>query len=373
MEERERARARRRRRRRQQKSSVKWPRFIVAVIVVLALLGGIGYGLYTGVSYVYRAVTGTTETTDTAVDNGNKQDGNTVSVEQKGLDKPLYILVVGTDDNNPSQSDSLFLLSINLDQKTMDVIGIPSNSKIDNRDQTDASMLNSIYEKGGIDLTKAVIEDMFHISIPYYVVVNQNAFKKTNDVLGNQQIYVEQTMEHVDAEGIKDIDLQRGYQTLDSDKALSYLRYSDPKHDTFTRVQRQERFLKLWVEEEHNSFFLTNAWHIWRIWDHYDSNISTLDAIKLVYNASKINKEEIHFYILPGEKELVGDMTYWKVNPTEAQRLVGITMGNLPANEMTQFVTAPTNSTAKVAPESEHNGGTITKPSEPGDESTNKR
>ena len=40
--------ARRRRRRRQQKSSVKWPRFIVAVIVVLALLGGIGYGLYTG-------------------------------------------------------------------------------------------------------------------------------------------------------------------------------------------------------------------------------------------------------------------------------------------------------------------------------------
>ena len=45
--------------------------------------------------------------------------------------------------------------------------------------------------------------------------------------------------------------------------------------------------------------------------------------LSLVYNASKINKEEIHFYILPGEKELVGDMTYWKVNPTEAQRLVG--------------------------------------------------
>ena len=49
-------------------------------------------------------------------------------------------------------------------------------------------------------------------------------------------------MEHVDADGNKDIDLQRGYQTLDSDKALAYLRYSDPKHDTFTRVQRQERF-----------------------------------------------------------------------------------------------------------------------------------
>ena len=42
-------------------------------------------------------------------------------------------------------------------------------------------------------------------------------------------------------------------------------------------------------------------------------------------------------------KELIGETTYWKVNPTEAQRLVGITMGNLPANEMTQFISAPTN------------------------------
>ena len=40
MEERERARARRRRRRRQQKSSIKWPRVILAIVVVLALLGG---------------------------------------------------------------------------------------------------------------------------------------------------------------------------------------------------------------------------------------------------------------------------------------------------------------------------------------------
>ena len=88
MGERERARARRRRRRRQQKSSVKWPRIILAIIVVVALLGGIGYGLYTGVSYAYRAIVGTTESTDASGDNGNKQDGNTVSVEQKGLDKP---------------------------------------------------------------------------------------------------------------------------------------------------------------------------------------------------------------------------------------------------------------------------------------------
>lgn len=102
MDERERARARRRRKRRQQKSSVKWPRVILAIVVVFTLLGGIGYGIYSGVSYAYRAIVGTTEATEAVTDSGNKQDANTVSVEQKGLDKPLYILVIGTDDNNPS-------------------------------------------------------------------------------------------------------------------------------------------------------------------------------------------------------------------------------------------------------------------------------
>ena len=112
MDERERARARRRRKRRQQKPSVKWPRVILAIVVVFTLLGGIGYGIYSGVSYAYRAIVGTTEATEAVTDSGNKQDANTVSVEQKGLDKPLYILVIGTDDNNPSQGDSLFLFAL---------------------------------------------------------------------------------------------------------------------------------------------------------------------------------------------------------------------------------------------------------------------
>ena len=371
MEERERARARRRRRRRQRQSKVKWTRLIIVGIILIAVLSGIGWGLYTGVSYVYRSITGYSE--NTVEETSDKQDVSTVSVEQKRLDKPVYVLVVGTDENNPSQGDSLFLLSINIDQKTMDIIGIPSNSKIDNRDQTATVMLNTMYEKGGIELTKAVVEDMFHISIPYYIVVNQDAFKKTNDVLGDQQIYVEQNMEHFDAEGVQDIDLRRGYQTLNSDKALAYLRYSDPKNDTFTRLQRQERFLKLWVENEHNSFFLTNAWHIWRVWDYYESNISTMDAIKLMYNVGRMNKDQIHFYILPGEKEVIEDKTYWNINPTEAQRLVGIMMGTLPANEMTQFISAPTNSTTKRSDDSEDSKKATTKPTEPGDDNNAKK
>lgn len=373
MDELEKARARRRRRRRERqmkKSKVQWGRLVIAVVLALSVICGIGWGLYSGVSYVYHRITNT-DTAATIEESSEPKHTDTVSVEQKALDKPVYVLIVGKDKNNPSQADSLFLMSINMNTSTMDIIGIPSNSKIESRDQKSVSMLNQMYADGGIELTKAVVEDVFHISIPYYVVVDETAFRKTSDVLGDQQFYVEKNMEHVDDEtGNKDIDLRRGYQNLDSDKALAYLRYADEHNDNFSRVQRQERFLKLWVEREQNRFFLTKAWHIWRLWSHYESNISTWDAIKLMRSISQTEKDHIHFYILPGEKEKIDNIVYWHVNPTEAQRLVGITMGTLSPQDMSQFVSAPVATKEKVAVESEQ--GTRAKPSEPGSEAEKK-
>lgn len=373
MDELEKARARRRRRRRERqmkKSKVQWGRLVIAVVLALSVICGIGWGLYSGVSYVYHRITNT-DTAVTIEESSEPKHTDTVSVEQKALDKPVYVLIVGKDKNNPSQADSLFLMSINMNTSTMDIIGIPSNSKIESRDQKSVSMLNQMYADGGIELTKAVVEDVFHISIPYYVVVDETAFRKTSDVLGDQQFYVEKNMEHIDAEtGNKDIDLRRGYQNLDSDKALAYLRYADDHNDNFSRVQRQERFLKLWVEREQDRFFLTKAWHIWRLWSHYESNISTWDAIKLMRSISQTEKDHIHLYILPGEKEKIDNIVYWHVNPTEAQRLVGITMGTLSPQDMSQFVSATVATKEKVAVESEQ--GTRAKPSEPGSEAEKK-
>ena len=52
-------------------------------------------------------------------------------------------------------------------------------------------------------------------------------------------------MEHLDRDGSFDIGLNQGYQPLDSEQALGYVRYVDKEDGEIGRIQRQERFLKI--------------------------------------------------------------------------------------------------------------------------------
>ncbi|MCF0156447.1 MAG: LCP family protein [Veillonella sp.] len=347
---------RRRAERMKKQNKISWGRFIPALLVIILLVGGLGYGLVKAGQYAYSAVTShqSAQVTEEPLPKEATQKPNvqSVTINQEALDKPIYILLVGRDANSPSQADSLYLVSVNLDQKLVDVIGIPANSKIDNRDRTGADKINSFYTDGGIDLTKAVVEDIFHITIPYYVVVDEDAFKHMVSVIGSQSMYVEEDMNHVDATtGTTDINLRRGYQDLDAGKSLQYVRYSDDEQDVFSRVGRQERFMKTLLDSMRGSLTVTNAWDVWRIWSHNESNISTWDAIKLVYKITHMDPANIRFYILPGHKDTIEDQKYWVIDPSEAQRLVGIMTGDISNTTLAPMTTLPPAVKETKAPE----------------------
>lgn len=295
---------------------------LLALVLIIVVIG----------SVVYHFTSTSNEDTQSE---DNKVTTSTLSLKQEALDKPIYMLVVGKDKENPSQADALFLVALNKEQNSMDIIGIPANSKIDSRDKKSAKAINTIYSEGSMELTKAVVEDIFHINIPYYIIVDLNAFKHTINLWGPIDMYVEEDMSHVNANtSIQDISLKKGYQSLDEDNAFAYVRFADDGKDIFGRLQRQERFLKLMFANETRHLSLINAWKIWRIWNDFDSNISTFDAMGLAFTLNKLTPANVHYYILPGSNEDVDGNHLWSVNPTEAQRLIGITMGTISPDEL---------------------------------------
>ena len=313
-------------RRKPRRNGLRWGRIIGAIILLIAIVGLAVWGIRSAVSSVSQPSTTSQESHTLPVVT------STTPIDMSSI-KTSYMLVVGVDKSQPQQADALYVVAFNLDAKTMQIIGIPSNSKIINRHNDTPQRINDIYAQGGIELTKAVVEDMFHIVIPYYAVVDQDSFHSMMNIFGTPSLYVEQAMVHRDAaSGEVDINIHQGYQDLTDDTAFGYMRFINHEGDTLARTMHQERLLKSMWERERNHVSLGTAFRVWRQWSHISTNVSTWDGVRFVTKVIEFPKDKVRWYILPGSPETIEHVDYWNVEPVELQQLVGITVGDIPSD-----------------------------------------
>ena len=126
--------------------------------------------------------------------------------------------------------------------------------------------------------------------------------------------------------GRVEIDIPQGYRTLSPSEAYGYMRYIGNEGDSFSRLRRQERLLKAIVTHESERLLPIKMWDISRFWGGFETNISTADAVEAAVTFRDMNASGISYYILPGVDETIDGRRYWNPDPSEAQRLVGITM-----------------------------------------------
>lgn len=255
------------------------------------------------------------------------QNGASGSFEQISPDTPLYVLVIGRDGNTPQQVNFVGLAAVNKEKKHIDFIMLPDNTKIEGRKEKGIQELQDVYTEGGRTLVQAVVEDMFHIPVPFYVEFSEDTFVKMIDMSGGLPMYVEENMYHADETGATDINLFQGYQTLTGQEAAGYMRYID-EDGYLSRTQRQERLVKLFYADRQQRFGISNMLFLYRFWNNVDSNISAKDIAALAFSFRHVPAEDIHFYILPGENTndgATGGKTQWSYDPVEGQKIIGAT------------------------------------------------
>ena len=97
------------------------------------------------------------------------------------------------------------------------------------------------------------VKDLLGIDLEYYVKVDlYNIVKEMVDIIGGVDIYVPMDMKYSDpvADPPLYIDLKKGYQTLDGDKALQFLRFRKGYADQdLGRIRAQQEFMKAAIEK----------------------------------------------------------------------------------------------------------------------------
>ena len=134
-------------------------------------------------------------------------------------------------------------------------------------------------------------------------------------------------LSHDDKNGVSDIWLHRGYQSLDAEKALSYMRYIDAFDGEIGRIQREERFIKAMISQMQKNFPFVNWLYAKYYWKAAETNITSSDAASIAYELTKIPIEDIRFIILPGELRRIDKQNIWIANPVEIQKIIGVTLG----------------------------------------------
>jgi len=245
------------------------------------------------------------------------------------LNQPINILLIGLDDGDPDnpdgprRSDTMMVASIDADNKTVNLLSIPRDSRVIIPGYSGYDKITHAYFYGGSDLAIHTVTDFLHIPIHYYVALEWQSFIKVVDILGGVNLNVEHDMNYDDPYEKLSIHLAKGNQHLSGEKAGEYVRYRHDELGDIGRVERQQNFLKaLNSQMLQSGTILKLPTLITTIsnYVHTDMSIGTLAKVATIMR--NMNADSLHTEMIPGDFATIGDVSYWSPDIGKTQTLI---------------------------------------------------
>ena len=214
-----------------------------------------------------------------------------------------YYLLIGTDKEAGNEADAVILTVWNSKDKGVTFISIPPNTKLARQEKKN-QLIRTTFSEGGAEETKSAVENLLHLRIDKYAVLDYSNFRNYVDKIGGVDMYVEKGMDHQNREGETDIQIRQGYQSLDGENALGYVRYIDKKNGEIDRIQRQERFLKTMIHEMQDHVALYNWFFFHHSWTAEETNITNGEAASLAYTLSSYPEDSFTFSSFQGKHRI---------------------------------------------------------------------
>ncbi|OPX88056.1 MAG: putative transcriptional regulator YwtF [Pelotomaculum sp. PtaB.Bin104] len=239
----------------------------------------------------------------------------------------VNVLLLGVDareGETTARTDSIILASIDQKSKQMSLLSIPRDTRV-NIPGHGYDKINSASVYGGPELSMKVASELLGIPVKNYVLVNFSGFKDIVDALGGVTLDVEQNMYHWDPEdkGAYQINLKKGVQRLDGDKALQYVRYRDYVMGDIDRTKYQQKFLVALAKEMLQPSTIPKLPKLVTEINRYvKTNLSASYLYTLASAARNLENGNIVTQTLPGRPVNINGGSYWGVNPSEARQVV---------------------------------------------------
>ena len=241
--------------------------------------------------------------------------------------KAMNILLIGSDKSgpgDPGRSDTQILVRLDPATKSISMLSMPRDLRV-YIDGVGYDKMNAAYSYGGPAGAVKTFSTLTGLPINHYVEINFAGFWHVVNILGGIYIPVDHRYYNPPGTGWKSIDLQPGYQLVHGKQALNFVRFRHDQPGDFTRMQRQQLFLK---EMQRQSGRWSQDWTkvlklIKAVTSQTTSDIDSLKRLKpLVELVFQVNTSKVNTVHLEGSTPMIGGVSYVVASPAQIEQAV---------------------------------------------------
>ena len=301
---------------------------MLSIVMVFVILAG-------GACFAYHKVTG--EWPFGVDDIAKDADETSMLDALLGRNMKLNVAVFGVDADG-TRTDVAFVVHYDSSQESLSLLSIPRDTRVDVCSEVEQLLgrkygvmkFNAVHAIGGKEYGPQAavlqLEDLLGVKIDHYVKVDFDALVEIVDAVGGVEVDVPQDMkwDMSDTGDIK-IDLKKGLQTLDGNKALQLVRFRKGYADgDVGRIQVQQMFLKALATKvlRTESIVKNLGEYIKVMYKYVDTDVSLTDALKYANYITKIDMSKMTMETLPGVGQYIGGVSYFIHDPAETTEVV---------------------------------------------------
>ena len=249
--------------------------------------------------------------------------------------EPMNFLLL-VEDKSSGNTDVMLVANYNPESDQISLVTIPRDTKVKVKG-SNVPKINSAYWAGGRNHEGCVnaanyVSDLTGININYYAHIDISCIKEIVDKLGGVNFDVPADLRYNDPTQDLYIDLKKGYQLLNGDKAEQLLRFRKPQASLYTaeelkevnkiysesdiaRTEIQSKFIKEFISQKLRIQYLPQFNPVIRyVFQNIITNMELNDALKLASGLVNISTDNFNTFRLDGEDKYINRGWYYVYN-----------------------------------------------------------
>jgi len=260
---------------------------------------------------------------------------------------PVNIMIVGSDGapvRQGARSDTLMVVRLDPQTGSISMLSVPRDLLV-TIPGYGPNKINAAYSFGGAKLSLEVTKQLLGIPINDFIVLNFDGFKQVVNKLGGAYLMIDHRYYNNTAvTDYASIDIQPGYQLLNGANTLSWVRYRHDQNGDFTRIVRQQIFLREMKREIAGSARISSLPRFLSVMDIISHNmVSDISSLSKLYDlltlALQLNTTHIYQTHIAGSTPTINGVDY--VTATQQQVATAVHQFLYPKQAPAQPVAKP--------------------------------